>query len=116
MGQLLETCRNATGDLAQLTWVDAEFLAQQNVTPWQELPCWVPAVGPEAGFGKVSTERAHAAGLGRRPLDDTVRATLAWWHGEPEERRKTLKAGLTPEREAEVLAAWHARSGAEVKS
>ncbi len=109
MGQLLDTCREVAGANARLTWADAEFLAQQNVSPWQDMPCWVPAVGAEAGFGKVNTEKAHAAGLGMRPLDDTVRATLAWWHTEPEDRRKTLRAGLTPEREAAVLAAWHAK-------
>ena len=109
MGKLLDTCREVTGSDARLTWADADFLAQQNVSPWQDMPCWVPAVGPEAGFGKVNTEKAHAAGLGMRTLDDTVRATLAWWRTEPEDRRKTLRAGLAPEREAAVLAAWHAR-------
>jgi 2'-hydroxyisoflavone reductase len=109
MGRLLETCRDVTESRAGLTWVDAEFLAAQNVSPWQDMPCWVPAVGAEAGFGRVNTAKAHAAGLGMRALDDTVRATLAWWHTEPEDRRKTLRAGLTPEREAAVLAAWHAK-------
>lgn len=110
MGNLLETCRTVSGANARFTWADAAFLAAQNVAPWQDMPCWVPAVGDEAGFGRVNTQKAHDAGLGTRPLDDTVRATLAWWHGEPEERRLgALRAGLAPQREMEVLQAWHAR-------
>jgi 2'-hydroxyisoflavone reductase len=109
MGKLLETCREVTAADARLTWVDADFLAAQNVNAWQDMPCWVPAVGPEAGFGRVNTTKAHAAGLGQRTLDDTVRATLAWWRAEPADRRQSLRAGLAPEREAAVLAAWHAK-------
>jgi len=40
---------------------------------------------------------------------DTARDTLAWWRGLPEARRSAPKAGLTPAREMEVLAAWRAR-------
>jgi 2'-hydroxyisoflavone reductase len=47
-------------------------------------------------------------GLTFRPLADTARDTLAWFKAQPPERQK-LKAGLSAEREAEVLAAWHKR-------
>jgi 2'-hydroxyisoflavone reductase len=39
-----------------------------------------------------------------------VRDTLAWWSTLPEDRRAKLKRGLTPEREAELLAAWNERA------
>lgn len=126
MGRLLETCRDVSrrmntiycvrapcpqppGHDASLTWVPADFLAAQGVSPWQDLPAWIPAEGEYAGFGRVSTTRAHAIGLRIRPLEDTVGDTLAWWRELPEERRAKLKAGLAADREAAVLAAWHAR-------
>ena len=59
------------------------------------------------GMGAVSIQRALAKGLTFRPLAETARDTLAWFKSQPQERQKKLKAGLTKEREAEVLAAWH---------
>src|SRR5439155_931293 len=41
-----------------------------------------------------------------RPLADTARDTLAWFKSLPQDRQSKLRAGLTPEREAEVLNAW----------
>jgi 2'-hydroxyisoflavone reductase len=76
------------------------------------MPVWIPAEGEYAGFGRISTERAQRAGLRTRPLEDTVADTLAWWRAQPEARRAEPKAGLSPSREAEVLAAWHARRDA----
>lgn len=109
MGKLLNTCLAVTNSRAALTWCDAAFLAEQNVAPWSDLPCWIPAEGDELGFGRVSTEKAHQSGLSNRTLDDTVRDTLAWWNDQPAERRERLRAGLAPSREADVLRAWHAR-------
>lgn len=36
----------------------------------------------------------------------TVADTLRWFLDQPEAARRSLKAGLSPEREAQVLAAW----------
>ncbi|HZH43008.1 MAG TPA: NAD-dependent epimerase/dehydratase family protein [Lysobacter sp.] len=127
MGRVLESCREVArrmntiqcittpcepppGASSTLTWVRADFLATHKVSPWQELPAWIPAQGEYAGFGRVSTARAQAAGLRYRPLDETVHATLEYWRSLPEARRAKPKAGLSPAREAEVLKAWHARA------
>lgn len=61
-------------------------------------------------IGRTRVDRAVAAGLVHRPIDDTVRDTLAWWRAQPAERRAAPKSGLTPQREADVLVVWHARS------
>jgi 2'-hydroxyisoflavone reductase len=55
----------------------------------------------------VSPERAVAKGLRFRTLETTIRDTLAWQMSRPAEKQ-TLRAGLTPEREAELLAALKA--------
>jgi 2'-hydroxyisoflavone reductase len=71
----------------------------------------VPARGDSPGFGEIAIARALAAGLAFRPLAETAADTLAWWRTLPEERRAKPKAGLSPEREREVLSAWKARAG-----
>jgi 2'-hydroxyisoflavone reductase len=103
-------CPQPPGHDSTLTWVPADFLEAQKVSAWQDMPVWMPATGNDAGFGRVSTQRARAIGLRYRPLETTIADTLAYWRELPEERRAKPKAGLTPAREAEVLAAWHARN------
>jgi 2'-hydroxyisoflavone reductase len=50
------------------------------------------------------------AGLTFRPLAVTARDTIDWFKTLPADRQSKMLAGLTPEREAQVLAAWHARA------
>jgi 2'-hydroxyisoflavone reductase len=101
MQRLLESCRTASGSDARFTWVDEEFLAAENVAPWQEMPLWLPDDPEYAGFNEVDCSRAIAAGLTFRSVDDTVAATLAT------ERARTMvpgeRAGITRERERELL-------------
>ena len=93
----------------RFTWVDAGFLADQKVRPWGDMPTWMPP-GPEnQGWSRFSIAKALAKGLTFRPLADTARDTLAWAKTRPAERQATMRAGLKPEREAEVLAAWRGR-------
>lgn len=112
MGRVLDACRGAARTDCTTTWVPAAFLAEHGVSPWQDLPLWMPAQGESAGFGRVSVAKAKAAGLAWRPLSRTVADTLAYFRGWPEERRMKLRAGLSPEREAAVLSAWRAHSAA----
>jgi 2'-hydroxyisoflavone reductase len=108
VGALLDTCRTESGSDAKFTWVDAAFLEAQKVSAWSDLPCWLPPTGEDAGGNEVSNARAVGKGLAFRPLKETCKDTLAWWKTLPAERQAKLKAGLTKEREAAVLAAWHA--------
>ena len=108
MGQLLDDCVQAAGTRATLTWVDAAFLEAQKVSPWSDMPVWIPPVGEDGAVSLTSVQRAVDAGLTFRPLPDTVRDTLAWHRERPEDRRTKLRAGLDAAREREVLDAWHA--------
>ena len=108
IGALLDTCKKVTKSDAQFTWVDPKFLEEQKIGPWADLPVWIPAEGDDAGFGQVSAAKAKAAGLTYTPLADTVNDTLTWFKTEPAEHQAKLKAGLTAEREAAALKAWHA--------
>ncbi len=97
--ELLETCREVTGSDATFTWVPDTLLADHGVGEWVELPLWLH--DPDsAGMLDADVSRAVEAGLTFRPLTDTVRETL--------ELAETVDGvGLTPEREAELLAAAH---------
>ena len=108
MGELLDTCQRVAAKPSTVTWVPAAFLDKQQVTAWQDMPVWIPAEGDNAGFGRVSSAKAQAAGLTYRPLETTVADTLSYWRSLPPDRRAAPKAGLPPEREASVLKAWHA--------
>jgi 2'-hydroxyisoflavone reductase len=111
MRAALDACNHALGDKAQLTWVAADFLAQQQVEGWSELPMWLPNQGEFAGFGTLSNARAVRAGLTFRPIGDTARDTLAWLATVPEaERARATSTGIKPDKEARVLAAWKARA------
>jgi len=100
-GELLETCHTVAGINSEITWVPSEFLLAHEVGEWMELPLWT--VDPSmAGADQVDVQRALEAGLVFRPLADTVRGAL-------EVAATTDVAGLSPERETELLVAWHAR-------
>ena len=107
-----ETARPAAAPEA--VWIPAEFLAEQKVAPWSDMPVWAPSVGEEAGFALVSADRAVQAGMQIRPMAETVAATLRWHLQRPEAERAKLKTGLSPEREAALLAAWMERGPSAV--
>ena len=111
MAEFLYGLKAATSTPSTLTFVSYDFLQEHGVRPWSDLPVWQPPVGPTTGFARMSRDAAIAAGLRYRPLAVSAGETLEWWKGLAEEDRATMRAGLTPEREAEVLAAWHRRSG-----
>jgi 2'-hydroxyisoflavone reductase len=58
---------------------------------------------------QVSVAKAVSKGLTYRPLELTARDTLAYCKSRPAERQASMRAGIDPEKERRVLAAWHAR-------
>jgi 2'-hydroxyisoflavone reductase len=96
-GDVLEVSREVTGSDATFSYVPDALLAEHEVGEWMELPLWLHDPG-FAGMMDADVSRALAAGLTFRPLADTVGDTL--------ELAETVDGvGLTPEREAELLAA-----------
>lgn len=104
IGALLDTAKKVSGSDAELVWADEAFLAANGVLETGELPIWPPTEGEYAGAALVECARAVAAGLRFTPLEKTVADTLAWHRTRPPEQQRTLRAGLSPEREAELLA------------
>ena len=82
-----------------LTWVDSGFLEAHGVEHWAgegSLPLWLPRPDYD-GMLAHDPGPAVAAGLRLRPLAETAPGCL-----------DSPVTALTAEREAEVLAAWHA--------
>ena len=99
------------GDLlagATATWVDAAFLRRNEVSPWGDLPLWIPSDDPARGLANADSGRALARGLRNRPIAETMRDTLAW--AVPAGKRcGGLKAGLAPARERVLLEQYRGR-------
>jgi 2'-hydroxyisoflavone reductase len=106
---LLHVCRAEARSAAHFTWAAEEFLLRQNVGPWMELPLWIPNGTPLSGLLKINAGKALAAGLSFRPISQTVRETLEWDKTRPADLER--RAGMKPERETEILAAWRACAG-----
>jgi nucleoside-diphosphate-sugar epimerase len=107
MQRLLDECKLFSGSDAEFTWASEEFLLQEKVAAWSELPLWLPedAAPHLKGFMFISPQKAIAAGLKFRPLSETIRDTLAWY--ETTRGPEVLKAGLDRDKERALLYKWH---------
>jgi 2'-hydroxyisoflavone reductase len=102
----------------RLTWVPVDFLQEHQIRGWSDMPVWVPPTPDNAGFSRVSIQRALDQGLTFRPLAVTAADTVAWhrtlpdqaWYRDMTPQQQARLAGpFTAEREAAALAAWHGR-------
>src|SRR5882762_9948141 len=103
IGGMLDGIKTALRSNAKFIWVVEKFLTNQKVQAWSDMPVWA---GTEDGITRTNISRALSKGLTFRSLDETARDTLAWFKSRPKDRQAHMKAGITPERETEVLAAW----------
>ena len=108
MGGLLEASRRASPTApTKVTWVPEAFLAAHWKADELDLPPWAPLQGDSAAASLTSVKAALASGLRARPLEETVRDTLAWFQTLPAERQAKLRAGLDATKEAQTLRDWH---------
>ena len=103
VGGMLDGIKDGEKSNATFTFVPYDFLKQQKVEAWSDMPVWA---GDELGLSRTKIDKALAKGLTFRSLGDTARDTLAWFKALPQDRQSKMRAGITPEREAEVLNAW----------
>src|SRR5262249_23691868 len=106
--ELLAACQTSGPVEPTLTWVDEQFLSEQEVSPWSDLPLWITSSDASyAHFLATDCRKAIASGLQFRTVAETVRDTLAWASTRPADYQ--WKAGITREREQALLDAWHHR-------
>jgi len=103
MGDVLATTARITGAKTKYVWASTQFLEKQKLIDSGEIPIWAPTTGELAGAALVNPARAVAKGLRFRPLETTVRDTLAWQGKRPAAEQQKMRAGLTAERETELL-------------
>ena len=97
MGEVLASCKKVCGSKAVFHWVNEEFLLDNEIAPWTDLPLWLPE---SMNADETNIDRALREGLILRPLEETIRDIVKWL---PLKNNVKLKAGLTREREAELL-------------
>ena len=116
IAEMLYGVKSISATKGRFTWVPWDFLREQGVRPWRHMTVWQPPYGATAGYQRRSAAKAIAAGLTFRSLADTAKTTLDWHRTRPQaEQDATLRGainGLDMKREAEVLAAWHAKQKA----
>lgn len=105
--EFLKEIEEATGATnVTYTRVNGDFLEEHGVNPWMgenSLGLWLPT--PQyAGFMSRDVTASIEAGMRIRPLAETI---AAWKEALTPDH--VYRADLPREKEAEVLAAWHAR-------
>jgi 2'-hydroxyisoflavone reductase len=103
MAQLLAECKLASASNADFIWRSDEELLSKGVGQWMDFPLWISEDSEESGFLYRDNSKAISAGLRFRPVRETILETLQWW--QKERFGSDLKAGITRERELELLAA-----------
>lgn len=83
-----------------LVWAPSDFLAAHQVSPWADMPCWLPRDHEAAAILRLDLGRAAAAGLRLRPWSDTAADTRSHLAG----RDLPFACGLSPERERDLIA------------
>lgn len=106
-GKMLGEMKNVSGSDAEFVWASEEFLKEENVAPWSEMPFYLSESDDEIkNFLTMNVDKALSKGLSFRPLSDTIREAFDW--------RKTvdekLKAGISADREKELLQKWREKA------
>lgn len=107
MGDLLDDSLGVTDANMTPVWVDKDFVTAHKVAEDGGLPIWEDPNGEYAALTLVDGSRAAASGLKNRPTRETARDTISWWKTLPPDRTDKLRAGLSADKEAELLQLWH---------
>ncbi|MEU6989095.1 NAD-dependent epimerase/dehydratase family protein [Streptomyces sp. NPDC046465] len=106
MGELLDACTAVAGPDASLRWTDPETVLAAGIEQWMELPVWLAPGELHETMHRTSSRKAIDAGLGTRPVTDTVRDTWEWLRsigGAAPQRPDRPVVGLAPDKEAKAL-------------
>jgi hypothetical protein len=88
--------------------VGEDWLVEQGVVQWTELPLWRNATAP----WDMNVDRAHAAGLRCRALTDTVADAWTWLRSRERvvEHERFAEHGIAPGKEAAIIERWCERT------
>ena len=108
-GNLLHDSQAVTGVNVDPIWIDDKFIADNEAR--RLFPIYFPREGEGAARFGFSGEAARAKGMHNRPVRETIRDLMSWWETRSEERVAGARFQMTPEREAELIELWKARTG-----
>jgi len=99
---VLDACQRAARTDSEMVKIEELVLLQAEVTPWTELPLWIPDTMKHfAGIMRLDRRKAVADGLTCRRIEKTAADTLEWLR--TRDPQHEWKAGLTPAREEKLL-------------
>lgn len=96
--ELLKGCAPISNKAVSFTWVNENFLIENKVQDWTELPLWLSYKRNMPGFMHIDARKAINDGLTFRPLTQTISAIL-----DSEEQRQI---GMDRKKEHELLRLW----------
>lgn len=105
---VIETAKSVSKSDANFIHVDEQWLVENEVGPWMELPLWLPSEEGKAMM-QMDVQKAVDAGLTFRSLEDTIQDTNAWYDSINGDE-KEWGAGLAAEKEADLLKQWAERA------
>lgn len=100
---LVHGIRAITSTPSNFRWVDWDFLLEEGETPQGSLAFWQPPRGRYLNYGRMDISRAIAKGMTFRPLAVIAKDTLDWHRTRDNAAQESLRAGLTRNREAQLL-------------
>lgn len=106
MRKIIETAQKVANNGLKVTWVDEPFLTQNGVNHWTHMPLWIPLNSEDSSIHDGNVNKAIAAGLKFRPLEETMRDIMEWEVSRPLDAPRNPNFGISLEREAELLKAW----------
>ncbi|WP_442599244.1 SDR family oxidoreductase [Neobacillus sp. D3-1R] len=107
MNYLLQAIKRGLSSNAEFVWANDDFLLENEVGPWMEMPLWIPDARPlsdgkdMSGMLAANTDQAISAGLSFRPVEETATDTLKWYkevRGSAE-----MRAGMAKEKEDTLI-------------
>ncbi len=107
----LDIAQQVTRKNFKPVWIPAEFLKQQNVLPYKNLPLWRPQ---PKGFYHFNVSKALENGLRNRPMNRMINDQLrGYFERHPRDDFKFgLHGTISSQKERDVIALWekHKRS------
>lgn len=107
MSSMLNSIKHGVGSDAEFVWATDEFLLENEVGAWIEMPLWIPEKKPlsdgkiMSGMLATNTDKALSEGLTFRPVEETASDTLRWF--KEKNNSSTMKAGMIQEKETQLL-------------
>ncbi|SDR84657.1 Nucleoside-diphosphate-sugar epimerase [Paraoerskovia marina] len=106
-----EQRHKAGNPAARLDWVDPESILDAGVSPWTELPIWLPPGPDHDALHRSDVSTALDEGMTLRPIESTVAETWDWMmQTGPDGWGIPSGVGLDPARERQILDAELPRS------